>query len=339
MTTTEPLRSPHLPASTHFSEDVSDDIRAQTLDVLGRWDLPELTGPLTVTRLSGGASNVNLRIDGAAGSWALRLCALDATRWGVSRSAAIVAQRDAAALGLAPDIIACSPDEGHFLSAFTTGATVTSQYVRDAALIPLVARTLSDLKLGSTNSRWFSPFDDLRTFVEFADAEASLPEGTQELLGAVLRIEALFQTRKPPVGFCHSDLVPQNFIQDAPDHLVMVDFDYAGNGWVAFELASFACQAELTPAETEELVLAYDPAADDAQRARLELMRLVAGVRDGAWALMAEPLLGTQTTPLDGWTYQKYAANNFNQARAVIESGRFEDFLRAARSVTAHARF
>ena len=140
-----------------------------------------------------------------------------------------------------------------------------------------------------------------------------------------------------PTAFCHSDLVPQNFLLTA-DGFRMVDWDYAGQGWVAFEMASFCCQAGLDPAETEELLTAYDPRLDDSQRARVELMRLTAGVREAAWATMAEPILAEHTTPMPGWTYTGYAAANLEQAGIVVAAG-FDALLDTARTVRPGARF
>jgi hypothetical protein len=79
--------------------------------------------------------------------------------------------------------------------------------------------------------------------------------------------------------------------------------------------------------------MAYDPHADAGQRARVELMRFVAGIREATWALMAEPYLGYKTTPLDGWTYEGHARRNIGQACQVIDSGAFETYLSQARLV------
>lgn len=324
--------------SITYDPSLSPSTQDRIKKIITEMDTPELRGDLKITSLSGGASNVNVRIDSPAGSYVLRVCAPDAQRWGVDRQAALVAQHDAAALGLAPTIVASLLPEGHFLSEYIASTPVNSDVVRSEKLIPLVAHTLLELKKGSTTARDFSPFDDLRTFVELGDAEgANAPEDLELLLAACFRIEALFANSAAPRGFCHSDLVPQNFLL-LQDRLMMVDFDYAGNGWVAFELGSFACQAELSDEETEQFLSSYDPKFGESERARVALMRLVAGVRDGAWALMAEPILGNETVPLDGWTYQKYAENNFAQARAVIDSGDFARYLKEARNVSPQAR-
>lgn len=322
----------------HFAADIESPVRRQVSGLLHAWQVPGITGPVHVSRLAGGASNVNLKITCGDARYALRVCMPDSARWGVQREAAIQAQRDAAALNVAPRILATDPDAGHFLAVFVDGTVLTPELLRRERLLPEVARTLRRLNSGSTRARQFSPFDDMRTFVELGSAEhAPVPEGFDVMLARAFRIEALFRNQPMPTAFCHSDLVPQNFLLTA-NGFRLVDWDYAGQGWVAFEMASFCCQAGLDRTETEELLIAYDDQLDDGQRARVELMRLVAGVREAAWATMAEPILGDHTTPMPGWTYGGYAAANLEQAGAVVLLG-FDELLAAARTVRPGARF
>lgn len=333
------LQAPAKDRSWKFPDDVDAGVQSTVVRLLEGWDRPELRGPVAISRLSGGASNVNLKLEAPAASYALRVCAPDAFRWGVDRAAAIQAQQLAAGLGLAPQIVQTHLPDGHYLADFVSGTTVTSSFVREASLLPLIASTLKGLKNVSGCTHEFSPFDDLRVFLELGDAEGAVPpDDVERIYAAVLRVEALFRTRQPRRAFCHSDLVPQNFILH-DGGLKLVDFDYAGNGWVAFELASFVCQAELDEDETDTFLRCYDPNLDNAQRARVELMRMVAGVREATWALMAEPLLSAKTAPLEGWTYRGYAEANLAQARLVIDSGKFAEYMKEARDVRPDALF
>jgi thiamine kinase-like enzyme len=326
------------PFTLEFADDINAAVRQQVSTLLHGWRIPRISGTVCVTRLTGGASNVNLKVSCDGAAYALRICIPDSARWGVQRKAAIQAQREAAGLGVAPDIVAIDPAEGHFLATFIDGTILTPELLRSQLLLPEVARTLRRLNAGTTLARRFSPFADMRTFVELGSAEhASVPDGFDAMLARAFRVEALFRNRPAPMAFCHSDLVPQNFLLTS-DGFRLVDWDYAGQGWVAFEMASFCCQAGLDPAETEQLLTAYDPALDDSQRARVELMRLVAGVREAAWATMAEPILGQHTTPMPGWTYGGYAAANLEQAGKVVAMG-FAELLQAARAVRPAARF
>lgn len=320
------------------ADDVSSEVADQAVAFLDAHAAGIVSGEVTLSLLAGGASNVNLKIVADQGSFALRLCDPDGFRWGVDRAAAIQAQQDAAAMGLAPRIVAAELPSGHYLAEFIEGSQLTPELLRNESHLALVARTWRRLNEGTTSSREFSPFRDARTFIEFADADdAPRPPRLDEMLAALLRVEALFENHPAPRGFCHSDSVPQNYLQ-AESGLKLVDFDYAGMGWTAFELGSLCCQAELDDWQTATLLEAYDSGADGGQRARVELMRFVAGIREATWALMAEPYLGYKTTPLDGWTYEGHAKRNIGQACQVIDSGAFESYLAEARTIRPGAR-
>lgn len=319
--------------SYECSSDMSDEIRQQAIRFLETHGRKVLSGEVELSLLTGGASNVNVKVSCPSGLFALRLCDADGERWGVDRAAAIEAQRDAAALGLAPAILAAELPSGHYLAEFDPGVQLSPESFQDVANLELVAHTWRLLNAGRTKARVFSPFDDARTFIEYADADgAPRPPRLDEMFAALLRVEALFANHPAPRGFCHSDSVPQNYLKH-DGRLRMVDFDYAGVGWTAFELGSLCCQAELDERQTHVLLKAYDPSADAGQRARVELMRFVAGIREATWALMAEPHLGYKTAPLDGWTYEGHARRNIGQASQVIDSGAFESYLQQARTV------
>ncbi|KRF24407.1 phosphotransferase [Phycicoccus sp. Soil803] len=317
---------------------VSDEVYQHAVGFLERQAVHHMQGEVTLAMLQGGASNVNLVVQSGSNRYALRLCDADAARWGVDRAAAITAQKEAAEHGLAPRVLASELPRGDYLSEFILGFQLTPELLREERYLAMVAGAWRRLNINSTKSRIFSPFDDARTFIDCADADnAPRPDRLDEMLAALLRIEALFVNRDLPKGFCHSDSVPQNYLVDGDD-IRLVDFDYAGYGWTAFELGSLCCQAELDDWQTRTLLRAYDPDADDGQRARVELMRFVAGIREATWALMAEPYLGYKTTPLDGWTYEAHAKRNIRQAAQVIDSGAFDDYLRLARRLRPDAR-
>lgn len=320
------------------SEALDDATLVQAARFLDQHAGDLFAGDVEVSLLTGGASNVNLKVVSEAGTYALRLCSPDALRWGVSRAAAIQAQKDASELGLAPRILASELPEGHFLAEFVTGRHFANPDMADDANLRLFAEACRKLNENVTAARDFSPFNDARTFVDYADAEkVERPPRLDEMLAAMFRIEAVFSNNSAPIGFGHFDLNPMNGL-GVGDQLVMVDFDYSGMGWTAFELAYLACQAELDDKQTETLLRFYDPEADAGQRARVELMRFVAGIREATWALMAAPILGGTTTPFEGFTYEGHAALNIRQATRVVESGLFETYLRQARHVRPGAR-
>jgi thiamine kinase-like enzyme len=326
----------------YFDGAFDDGLRERAITFLdhhlaGVVDVDNDSRTVWVERLAGGACNINLRVSVGTQRWALRLVDPESARWGVDRTAAVQAQQDAAAIGIAPGVTAATAS-GDCLSEFAEGAQLTAEMLQDDAMLKRVADTLSSLNAGTTVSREFSPFVDARTFVEYADGDgADSPPLLNEMLARLFRIEALFVTVGAPRAFCHSDSVPQNYLV-SDEQVMMVDFDYAGIGWTAFELGSLCCQAELGDERTSTLLRFYDPEHDEGQRARVELMRFVAGVREACWALMAEPILSQRTTPLEGWTYRGYAEQNLRQAHGVVDGGDFDRYMIAARVVRSGAR-
>ena len=321
-----------------FAPGIGPALQEQVTGILSQWTLSDLADDYQVSAMSGGGSNVNLKLEGSRHALALRVCAPEPERWGVDRAASIQAQSDAARADLAPNILASILPEGHFLCPFLNGGVMTPTRMREEGLLGDVVETLRSLHAQPTTGRAFSPFEDAAHFVKLGDAEGAVrPAEFPDMYDRVRQIAQLFAAIDAPRAFCHSDLVPQNFI--VGDRLRLIDWDYAGMGWVAFEMASFACQAGLSDEETEMFLRLYDPQVDDSQRARVALMRAVAGVREAAWAAMAEPILSAHTTPLDGWTYQGYASSNLTEARKAWEKGSFAEMLKAAAHVREGARF
>lgn len=324
-----------------FAPSIPVDVHKQARQLIDDWAVPEMQGQaFAVSALSGGGSNINLKLEGGPRALTMRICFPEAERWGVLRAASIQTQRDAAALDLAPPVLACTLPEGHFLSVFLSGGTLSTERLRQDCLMPRCIELLHRLHRGTTTARDFSPFDDARTFREFGLREgAKVPQGFELLHERLRRIEQVFLQSKPPRAFCHSDLVMGNLIIGG-DRVRLIDWDYAGNGWVAFELAMFACQAQLSIDETDTFLRLYDPAIDDGQRARVALMRAVAGIREATWAFMAEPILAGRTTPTGGAAfYQNHAAHNMAQAESVWREVPFEHLLEQAARVRAGALF
>ncbi len=71
----------------------------------------------------------------------------------------------------------------------------------------------------------------------------SLPDEYAQLAGLVEKVIqklATFDTSRFSYGYCHYDYLPKNFHFDEHDRLTLFDFDFAGKGFLANDLASFS---------------------------------------------------------------------------------------------------
>lgn len=315
-----------------FADDVAATDREEILALLAGWDPGHFPGEeVEISVLLGGANNRNYVVRCEGAKYALRIANAQNERFAVDRDSAIQAQRDAAAGGLAPEVVAAKLPEGHVLSTFVEGETLLgNERLRDHEVLATVGRGLRLLHSLPTSIRAFSPFDDIRLWARLAREDSDeLPPDLDRLLEAVAEVEAVVEAAGLPAVFCHNDTVPQNFILSGSE-LRAVDWDYAGRGWACFELASFSTTADLDPDLQEVLLRAYDAEANDRQRATIQLLRFVAAMREVSWVLMATPVLQGTTTPADERFYENYLRDNLVRVRSSLEAGDFDRLLERA---------
>ena len=227
----------------------------------------------------------------------------------------------------------------HFVSEFVVGETLRPESARAKNLYAEVVDTLHILHGGKSACREFSLFDDIRLFMRGVDkAKLFHPERLDEMLELAYRIEQSLSNAPVPRGFCHNDLVPQNFIMTENRNL-LVDFDYAGNTWIAVDLACATSQFEMTEGEIENFLFMYDGGLDDSQRCRLKALKFCNNLREASWALMAEPLMTDHTTTFDDWSYTYHRDFNLDQAYRAFSDPSFHEVCEMAPSVRPGARF
>ena len=285
-----------------FAADVDAGSRAEIEALLGGGWAPDLFsgGEVEISNLVGGASNRNFVVRTPAVIYALRLANAQSERFAVDRAAALQAQREAAASGLAPAALAARLPEGHVLSTFVEGPTLGGGVLREPGVLAMVGSALRRLHGLPSSLPAYSPFEDIRRWSQLARSDGTeIPAGLEDLLGEVDRVRAVIEAAGLPTIFCHNDPWIENIILSG-SRLQLVDWDYAGRGWACFELGSFCATAGLDPAEREALVRAYEENPSDSQLATVELMGFVAAMREATWAVMATPILRGTTTPVDG---------------------------------------
>lgn len=320
-------------AAVAFAADVDAASRAEIEQLLAGWD-PGLFpgGEVEVSVLIGGANNRNFIARTPEVKYALRIANRQNERFAVDRASAIQAQRDAAAGGLAPAVIASQLPAGHVLSTFVEGVTLLGAgQLREREVLENVGASLRRLHTLPTSIRSYSPFDDIRLWSRLARGDGTaIPADLDYLLGSVWQIEAVVVEAGLPAVFCHNDTVPQNFILSGP-RLCLVDWDYSGRGWACFELASFCATADLGSELQDALLRSYDAETSEAQRATVELLRFVAAMREATWALMAAPILAGTTTPDgDDDFYENYMRDYLRLARERAAASDFYELMKTA---------
>jgi thiamine kinase-like enzyme len=269
--------------------------------------LEQQLGAITAgpTALDGGITNRNYRVSFAGHDCVVRLPGKDTSLLGISRQAEQDANRGAAALGLAPEVVAA--DEDCLVTAFVPG----EPGVAEPEAIARALRSFHDSGVQLPVTFWVP--DLLEEYAELVRARGGeLPSQYPGAQAVARRVaEALPLTDPVP---SHNDLLPGN-IMGTPDGVMLVDWEYAGMGHRLFDLGNLAVNWQFDAAAENRLLSAYfDRPPTEDERRGLQLMRLMSDAREGAWGVL-QSVISTLDFDFDG-----YATDHFDRLLAARDA-------------------
>lgn len=280
---------------------------------------------LTLTPLSGGITNHNYRVDKGGKSYVLRLPGVDTALLGIDRAVEVAATRAAAAIGLAPEVVAFLEPQGYLVTRWVDGRALAPEEIREPPVLRAVGEALARLHRLAPLRAPFSPFQVVRAYDRFAHARgaAAFPENYPELLAGLSRVERALAARPVRAAPCHNDLLTANFLLGTRG-LVLIDWEYAGQGDPLFDLANVAAHHDFDEAQLELLLASYVNAAPDAhQRARVRLLRIASDFREAMWGVLQQAI-----SQLD-FDFSSHAARYFSRVAAGLSHPTLERWLAA----------
>jgi thiamine kinase-like enzyme len=307
---------------------VTDDrpLRGELYDALvaAMQKVPEIAGrALTLTQLSGGITNRNFRVDAAGTNerWVIRLAGNDTHLLGISREVEHAATAAAAGVGVGPEVTAFIRPEGYLVTRFIVGEPVTDAAVHRPATLRRVADSLRRIHDGPAIPGLFVPLRIADAYRALALARGvPIPPEYDQAAAIGRRIEGALLASPLELRPCHNDLLNANFIDDGT-RIRIIDWEYAGMGDPFFDLGNFSINHELTAAEDEILLRAYDGDVHADRLARLTLMRVVSDFREAMWGVLQQ---GISTLDVD---FVAYAGASFDRLLSNAASPRFERAL------------
>ncbi len=290
--------------------------------------VPELAGrDLTLTELSGGITNRNylVTVPGSPGRFVIRLAGNDTHLLGISREVELAATTAAAGLGVGPEVVAFIRPEGYLVTRFIDGSPLPVADARRPDNLARVADALRRFHDGPAIPGLFIPLRIVEVYRALAVERGVKMPAEYELAHAIgRRIELALLPAHIELRPCHNDLLNANFIDDGR-RLRIVDWEYAGMGDPFFDLANFSVNHDLTVADDEVLLAAYDGDTSRADRrarlAHLALMRVVSDFREAMWGVLQQ---GISTLEVD---FVAYAGDHFARLLANAGTTAFERAL------------
>jgi thiamine kinase-like enzyme len=268
-----------------------------------------------VEPLGGGITNHNFKVAVGGEAFVLRIGGKDTELLGIDRRDEHEASLAAARAGVAPEVVRFLEPEGYLVTRFVEGQLIPPEELRRPENLERAARLLRAVHEGDDIQARFDSFRVVEAYRDEAarhgvEAPVAYAEAKQ-LAGEIERT----RTAERPCP-CHNDLLNANFIDDG-ERLWLVDWEYAGMGDRFFDLANFAVNHELGPAEDGLLLRAYFGAEREEDLAALTLMRFMSDFREAMWGVVQQAISELK------FDFAAYAAQHFERMRKTASEERF----------------
>ncbi len=274
--------------------------------------IPIWSGPVSLTRLSGGITNVNYLADDGLRRLVVRL-GEDIPHHHIMRFNELAASLAASAAGISPAVVHHEP--GILICDYVDGRTLEASDFHDRQTLEralsVVASCHRDIPkhlLGPALMFWV--FHVIRSYAADLEAENS-PYVTllPELCAAAARLEAAASPVE--IVFGHNDLLAANFIDDGA-RIWLIDWDYAGFNSPLFDLGGLASNNDLDEVQERWMLETYfeQPVSDERFR-RYGAMKCASLLRETMWSMVSEV---HSTIDFD---YRAYSEDNLARFRSA----------------------
>jgi thiamine kinase-like enzyme len=212
------------------------------------WSCALRSRPVIVREFANGRTNRSFLLDAAGQHLVMRLNAQDAALPGIDRANELPIWIAAHKAGVAPAVLHADEDAGILVTEYLDGPTLKSSDL-DGSLTDHLVRTLQAVHKIGIDTRLISFATHIDMFWRDIEKRQSLVD------------ESLLQQREPlrmlvrefvkaagPVGLCHHDPVPENFVR-RHDRLYLLDWEYAARGPVVMDYAALSVEWDIDNTE------------------------------------------------------------------------------------------
>lgn len=284
-------------------------------------DIPMLQGAGTPQRL-GGLTNLVFRV----GDFCLRLPGKGTEEY-INRAHEEAATREAARVGVSPEVLHFDPSSGVMVTRFVDGAvTMTPEGFRDRAGSPARAgEALRRLHASDAvfpfRFELFAMIDEYLSILSTKDV--ALPDGYHDVVAEAEVIRGVLNRHPLPETACHCDPLCENFL-DLDTRMWIVDWEYSGMNDPMWDLGDLSVEGGFNEAQDEEMLSAYFGGdVPDAERGRMVVYKAMCDLLWTLWGLIQL----ANDNPVDD--FRAYADGRFARCKLLMAKPEFARHVRA----------
>ena len=274
--------------------------------------LPCFENPRDIAPLSGGITNVNIRVNDDRGNYVVRI-GKDIPEHGVMRWNELALSKAAQSLGVSPAVVHYEP--GILVLEFIDAQTFEEADVRKSKnlmrIISLVAKTHRGIGQHlNTPILTFWPFQVNQSYMSRLESDGS-PHISK--LAELKRQLDLLQDATGQVDLVigHNDLLAANILDDG-DHLWLIDWEYGGFNTPLFDLAGLAGNNGLSIEQEQQVLEQYFDRSWEIYWRPYQAMKCISLMRETLWSMTSE--LHSEIV----FDYPAYTSENLSRLEAAI---------------------
>jgi thiamine kinase-like enzyme len=265
--------------------------------------VPRLQVRDQVTELSGGLTNINLKVSTPSGDYVARVSSNKSSLLSIDRIAEFENSKIAAEIGVGAPVYDFLPDFGLLVIGYLPGRTYGASDV--AANLERIAQSVKKLHSAKAFVRDFDMFEIQQNYLKIVTERGfRVPKNYLDYASKLSQMKSALAVLDEGKVPCNNDLLAANFIDDG-QKIWLIDYEYSGNNDACFELGNIYSESELSYEQLIELVDSYYGEHRPEKVARAWLFALLA--RYG-WSLWASIQNSISDIDFDFWQWgmQKY---------------------------------
>ena len=276
---------------------------------------------VSIAPLSGGLTNTNYKITVDGKPHFVRVPGASTELLAIDRTNEYYNTKAASEAGVAPKVLYHLPEYNVMVIEFLDGKTMSKDSLNEAGMPARMAQAIKRLHSGP---RFYSDFNMFRLTEYYLslcrDRDIKIPDGYNERMDTVKRIEQAMNVRPLPTVPCNNDLLAENYIDDG-DQLWLIDYEYSGNNDPTFELGNTCQEMQFNDEQIAEVCAAYFGQVKQNMIARMKLNMIMSDVGWGLWAAIQANI---STIEFDFWGW---AIERWGRAVQKMDSPEFPRWL------------
>lgn len=277
---------------------------------------------IVVTPLSGGLTNTNYKAEVDGTPYFIRVPGASTELLAIDRDNEHHNTKAASQAGVAPRVLFHIPEYNAMVLEFLDGKTMSKDSLNQPGMPTRMAQAIKRLHAAPRFLLDFNMFRLTEYYLSLCrDRGIKVPDGYNERMETVNRIERAMNAKPIPTVPCNNDLLAENYI-DYDSQLWLIDYEYSGNNDPTFELGNTCQEMEFNEEQIRETCAAYFGEAKADMIARMKLNMIMSDV---GWALWAAIQAKISTIDFDFWGW---AIERWGRAVEKMDSTEFDGWLR-----------